>query len=721
MRIMMVEPPQADPSQPYSSLAQLAASWRHAGHEVDLLDLNLQFFTHLCTTEALREACDRIMWRLSRLRRTDHSEEVATLERAATLGGWVGDVIPQAVAIFRDPVSFYNPSNYAWAFRCVGRALEVHSASAYPGRITLQSFRTAHSHLSSRGILSATEDDQSNLFLRYCREHVHALLLDREPDAIGVSVAFPTQIIPAWTLATAIRRWLPETRVVLGGATITRIRDMLTRAPALLQLVDACVLYEGETAFPALLDEWGSGLDGLGAPNILMARDGIVRRSSSLHVENLDQLPSPDHEGLPLDEYWSPEPALLLNSSRGCYHGQCAFCTISPATWGPERTSRTYRIRSVDKVVKDMRTVCDQTGASSINLSNDVLPPSFLVSLGEELAASGLPVTWDTEVRLERQFTRNVLEVIHRGGCRHLRFGFESASPRVLDLMRKGTSPETTKRILGDCRDVGITVSLMCQIGFPGETLDEALETVRFLHRCKDRVAFVSMTQFTLEDGSEVFRKPRQFGIEILANPEDEDLSWLRRFRQPAEPQTEEVEELFERVEASLDRSYPDRDLFFKGGLGHAHTTLYTARYPMGDFIRWNRKPLRVLGKSDGDVHLRAARGLSFRREETDSGHSTAWSHYLVSSAEVPETLVHIDGSLLLVLAAAVLPNDQAALSSLVHALSGHEFSAARAEELIDSLRDCGLLLDIGDDPRIVDLPNGRALSLNPHAPAGET
>ena len=48
MRIVLVEPPQADTAQPYTSLSVLLGAWRAAGLEVLPADLNLEYFEYLC-------------------------------------------------------------------------------------------------------------------------------------------------------------------------------------------------------------------------------------------------------------------------------------------------------------------------------------------------------------------------------------------------------------------------------------------------------------------------------------------------------------------------------------------------------------------------------------------------------------------------------------------------------------------------------------------------
>ena len=425
---------------------------------------------------------------------------------------------------------------------------------------------------------------------------------------------------------------------------------------------------------------------------------GSAITSKHIHVEDLNALPTADHTGLPLDQYWVPEPALLLNSSRGCYYGRCEFCMISPATWGPARMGKSYRLRSTDRVVEDIRKVHEQTGVSAFNLANDILPPKPLADLGEALAASKMPVTWDSEIRLERGLNRSVLEKMHLGGCRHLRFGFESASARVGELMNKGTDLEVTERILRDCRDIGITVCLLTQVGFPGETADDARETSSFLKRHADKVSFLSLTQFVLEEGSGVYQKPGQFGLSILPRADDEDLSWMHSYELNDGGGSEEAGRRYRDMETLLDQDYPDRDLFFKGGLGHGHTTLYTHRYAPKTFLEWNRQRFRrrLPSAADDDaIRLKTADEISIWRFPDGE---PPWSRLLVSTAKVPETYVRMQGMMLPVLTAALSGRDKGALVRFIRDLYDRDMPDGEVNEIINVFLESGLLRQVSHE-----------------------
>lgn len=354
-------------------------------------------------------------------------------------------------------------------------------------------------------------------------------------------------------------------------------------------------------------------------------------------------------------------------------------------------------MRSADKVMEDLIFVHRQTGATAFNLANDVLPPKMLGEIGDAVKSSGLPFTWDSEIRLEKSLSRSVLKRMSDGGCRHLRFGFETASERVSRLMAKGTTLAAAERILLDCRDLGISVGFLCQMGFPGETIEEAASTLEFLSNYNDRVAFVSLTQFALETGSGVHQKPGEFGVTLLQIPSDEDLAWTHPYDRADGVTLEDTGLLFDEMETVLDRFYPDRDLFFKGGLGHAHTTLYTRRYGASQMLEWNqgarRAPLADLSASE---RLRTAKDLCIRMA-SNSDLNSVWTQVLISTPEIPEQIFMVDGSVLLLLFAATVPRTMRDLVACSRAMFR---DADLGERSVHTLYNSGLLIAERADSR---------------------
>ena len=84
-------------------------------------------------------------------------------------------------------------------------------------------------------------------------------------------------------------------------------------------------------------------------------------------------------------------------------------------------------------------------------------------------------------------------------------WGLESASQRLLDLMRKGTNAQKIAAILNSASEAGIWNLLFLIFGFPTETKAEWLGTLDFLESIRESVHALSRSRFILLEGSQVF------------------------------------------------------------------------------------------------------------------------------------------------------------------------------------------------------------------------
>src|SRR6266550_3678337 len=87
---------------------------------------------------------------------------------------------------------------------------------------------------------------------------------------------------------------------------------------------------------------------------------------------------------------------------------------------------------------------------------DEAVPPRLALQLSDAIAGRRLPYRWFGEARFERAFDELHVKRLGEGGCRMLIFGLESSVQRVLDLMKKGITPERAAAILTHCAAAGI-------------------------------------------------------------------------------------------------------------------------------------------------------------------------------------------------------------------------------------------------------------------------
>lgn len=507
MRLALVFPPLTDPTQPYSSLPALAAVARRAGHEVSLLDANVGFVGSLLTAPAVRRAGRRLQRLLSR--RGDgpaaaQDAPSARVVRAYLRASGVAAGIEEAVDDLRRADTFRDLARLAAAQRLVDEALDVHAAG-WPAGLGFGAAETPELTWP-RQVIARASRRRRNPFFGYLRRVTVEELKRASPQAIGLSVTYRSQVLPAVTLALLCKRWLPGVPVILGGSMVSRWYDGIEAAPEIFACCDHLVAFEGESALVGLLAVFEGGGDLDAVPNLVFRRDGRVVKTATA-CEDVDSLPTPDYDGLPLDAYLAPRPVFLLATSRGCYWRRCSFCSVSPST------RARYRTRRPDLVQADMATLVARHGTRCISLADDCVSPSTLRALAALLRRRGPRVSWQCETRFERALDSELLEELAAAGCRNLIFGLESYSPRVLALMDKGVRHADVARILAGCRRAGIAFNLQFFFGFPGETAEDAAATEEFVAGQMHGAATFSFGLFELQKGALVELQPGRFGI----------------------------------------------------------------------------------------------------------------------------------------------------------------------------------------------------------------
>lgn len=536
MNVALIFPPQGHFTQPYLSLPSLAAYLRvHGVGRVEQLDESILAYDHFLSKRRLRLALERIRAGAG-LAALDGKEQLGysemelyqRLSEIDLAGDAVAEGIDEAKSVLRSREKFYDYERYLWAGRTVEQALRIVSAEFAPTKLTAHGFQMRYRVERSREIVAALDDERENPFLEYFREHTLPRLEALDPDLIGISLTFPSQAIPTFTLARLIKRWKPQVHITLGGGLLAYTADKLARRPEVWDLVDSFVMLEGEGPLLALCEELGRGgaRDLARIPNLVWSDRGSVRHNDRRDPLDIKTLPTPDFDGLPLDKYFSPELVLPLAITRGCYWGKCVFCTLYTVI-GPG-----YRGRTIEQTVEDMRALSEKHATKHFYLAIEDLPPNMAAKLPQAILDARLDVDWWCDARLEHDaFTQEVCDALAASGCKRIAFGYESSSRRVLARMCKGTDPDRSLELVRRCRDAGISVTLYVMVGFPTETRDEARETLRTILAHRESIQEVSVRVFYLDETSEIFKRRAEFDIVEIFPDEQADLQVYYDFR----------------------------------------------------------------------------------------------------------------------------------------------------------------------------------------------
>ncbi|HVQ25054.1 MAG TPA: hypothetical protein VMV01_07750, partial [Planctomycetota bacterium] len=254
MKVTLVFPPQGHFTQPYLSLPSLGAWLKQEGvADVTLIDASIESYDDFLSGPRLRRSLERVRAGegLAALERRpelgfSEMERYQLLSEIDLIGDEVAARIDEAKAVLRTPQRFYDYEQYLWAGRTMEQALRLFSAEYAPSRLTAHGFVMRQRVERSADIVAALADERENPYVEWTAERLMPRLAALDPDLVGISLTFPSQAIPALTLARQIKAWKPDCHITLGGGLLAYTADKLSRRAALWSLVDSLVLLEGE-------------------------------------------------------------------------------------------------------------------------------------------------------------------------------------------------------------------------------------------------------------------------------------------------------------------------------------------------------------------------------------------------------------------------------------------------------------------------------------------
>jgi hypothetical protein len=570
MKVALIFPPICDPTAPYVALPSLTAWLRFHGIEVVPIDANLACTEHVLQPRNLEILSERLANRLSRLERKrtlNHQEQLAyaALWQGKRAGRSPLKNITDAVSVLHDRsgARFFDPAEYYRAISEIEAALRLISAAFTPLEMDFTRYRTPFSLLNMDQIRNDAHAERAPFF-HYFNGQLVDRLAEEEVNLVGVSVAYTSQIQQAYTLAYVLRRRLPNVYLTAGGPALTQLFLRLDpdKRKDCLGPFHSAVLFEGEMPLLCIVRELESGR----RPNGILHPDKPV---------DLTRLPAPDFDGLPLERYFSPEPVLPYDSTRGCFWGKCAFCHYGLA----EKGTALYRERPVEAVLQHLEKLSARHGCRLFYLSQDVMAPRTVHRLAREVREAGSTWRWASDLRPEPYFTAEVCRDLAEGGALAVSLGIESGSARMLNLIRKGTAKEDLETVIQNLAAVGVAVEAMCFTDFPTESYADAMATLQLLDTHRGAIALFMCGRFQLTSGSAVASRPSVFGIREIWNVAGDDLRNTLYYEEKTASKTAAEADQIEARLNRISRQWQLHDYPWAGSLSTAHTLLWYERF----------------------------------------------------------------------------------------------------------------------------------------------
>ncbi|MFH1020581.1 MAG: radical SAM protein [Pseudomonadota bacterium] len=306
------------------------------------------------------------------------------------------------------------------------------------------------------------------------------------PDWVGISVSFMGQLPAAFAIANYCRHQL-KTSVIFGGPLFNDFAAYLNLAAPVWKDVNGVILGAGESLVSRMIRL----PDGRIAPSN-HRQDFPGNRWLAKNPSETGP-PVPDFSRFPLDRYRAPGRVLPFRAFSSCSWGRCTFC--ADAKYRCHTATADGKVGSITQQV--MRLVKEYT-AQGIYFLDAELPGKFLLEFAEKLNTVGdSPPRWGGNARFSSLLSKPATaEALFASGCRLLRFGLESGSPRILKRMAKGITPNLASKVLKVLHQAGIATHVYLMKGFPGETETDWQATRAFLYEHADCIDMFNISTF---------------------------------------------------------------------------------------------------------------------------------------------------------------------------------------------------------------------------------
>jgi radical SAM superfamily enzyme YgiQ (UPF0313 family) len=290
------------------------------------------------------------------------------------------------------------------------------------------------------------------------------------------TIAFGTHVTP---IPRETMRAYPALDFVFVGEPDLTLRDLLDhmekkldqRSPEIKELFAR----HDPTYKPAINEE--GCIDMGGIKGLVWRKDGEIRMNFPRpFIADLDDMPIPMHELLPLQKYRMPlikGPFTFIVTSRGCPAG-CTYCI--------KHVSYQYsaRLRSPELLIEEMWQL-KRLGIHNIHMYADLFTVNRdqVIELCKLMIQEEINIKWTCNSRVD-YVDEEMLKLMGRAGCWLISWGIESGNEQILRHARKGAYPDKAEKALRWAKNAGIKNWGYFIIGLPGETEETIRETIDF-------------------------------------------------------------------------------------------------------------------------------------------------------------------------------------------------------------------------------------------------
>ena len=213
----------------------------------------------------------------------------------------------------------------------------------------------------------------------------------------------------------------------------------------------------------------------------------LVQTPPREFLQNLDDLPMPAYHLVDFSKYdatledevfdrsGSRTRTTGIISGRGCPN-ECEYCT--------DAGFKAFRLRSPRKFVDEIEFLHSRYGFNAVDIWDDTftIDRRHVEAVCQELLRRNLDIQWYARARVNT-VNRELLQLMHKAGCRVIGYGVESGSQKVLNIMKKRITIPQVFAAVEATVESGIQCKTFWMHSLPGETLEDVKMTLDLMKK----------------------------------------------------------------------------------------------------------------------------------------------------------------------------------------------------------------------------------------------
>jgi len=292
---------------------------------------------------------------------------------------------------------------------------------------------------------------------------------------------------------------------IMGGIYPTfNVHDVLNTG-----YVDYVVRGEGERGLSELLKSLEGKISLDKVNGISFKRNGqIIDNPNQALIENLDELPMPAYDLVPVQDYVKITSASIY-SARGCPM-TCKFCTLN------DMWRFRHRKRSPENIIKELEML-KSFGFSAVNFKDETitLDKKRAMILFSEIERANLGMSYKAKSRIDHIDDKLTKQMV-RAGLDTIHTGVESISQNSLRSMGKEIDADYIKKAFDIVLNNGANINPVYLFSWVGETEADLLRNARFIEEQGKRKGVISYISFITPHPNS--RIDNHEGLEILTD-----------------------------------------------------------------------------------------------------------------------------------------------------------------------------------------------------------